>query len=1230
MSNTLVMGKKAFTWTVVVATIAWAMSAAFIAIPLASAATLTTGDLIVGTAKSTSGPGRPVYYYGSNGMKYLFPSSKTYSAWYGASFSAVKELTQAEVDAVPSGDKNVTAKPGSCVKFVNDATTYVVDGTSRRAATATDCPEASTYSIPEGFRANYSAGTAWSGDKAALATAANLGTVLGTAATPAPAPAATGALTAATASDSPAASVLPQGASSIVALKVNLTAGAAAQTVTSVTVKTVGVGASADFSNVYLFDGATRLTSGRTLGTQTRSTEFGSLSLSVPANSTKALSVVVDVAPNGTTGLASGDTHAFQVTALGTTASVSGLPATGATHSIGSQSVSNIDVANGSTPSNPTIGQKGVPVGEFRLTAGTNDVEFRRVTITLGGTVSVTDLANFTLHQAGTKLADGTRNADRVTFELAAPYTITQGSNRLFTIKSDVGGRGSRTVITYIDSVYPSDLLVVDKLYGYGARVRWGADTTCAASEFCSNANGMTVTTQGGRATVAFNGPAAADIGINMQDVPMYKFSLTSAEQALEVRQIRLQLDDAANTGILQNTAGTTNYFTDIKIKDADTGATVMGPVELGSATAVTMSSTTADSTAAWVLTGTWVLDASKTRNLVVTADTANSTDAGYSAEGFLMRLQAFTAGDLREVSTGQDVAVADIIGGSQNIAGNTMTVRSAALTVTVASSPVSGTTVRGTQKVSATGFAFVAGTASEVKVTQVIMRGLASTAAVDNSTCTDTGTTVGDTACDMTAATAARTDSVVLSAQLYDGDTAVSTLKSPSSGVITFDNMAWMIPAGQTKKLTVKANLATTLVDADTDYFAFYIGNSDITAQDKDANPLTSIPAADVNVTADAVVATTVFTTVANAGSLTVASDGATPLSTIVLSGAADVSFTKLRFTASNEAFLLKRLRVAQTGAGDDDSDAITAVKIKYPKKDGTTGTASSTLSGGVADFSGLDGYFALDKASVVEFLGDMSVISASGISGDAPILTLDFDTNFEAVGEGSGTTVSTVGAANVSGNAMTVRKTKPTITLHAASPSGAAVPNSALEALRFTVGADAAGDVLLDAITFQVSIGENGANSWNANGDASGNIDTVAGWSLFDANDTTTALDERDGDSTDEWTLYGTAAADGTLSGSELVGFARLVLDVPVTISAGSSKTFILKVDTTGANTANDDTLSLKIIEEGGSTNTTVAALNELQWDEINATSLAGSATDITGTLVKNLPVQGGTLVF
>src|SRR3989338_955120 len=245
MSNSFAFGKKAFTWTVVVATIAWAMSAAFIAIPLTASAATVAGDLIVGTARSTSGAGRPVYYYGADGKRWLFPSSQTYKAWYGMDFSMVKDVTEAELQEIPFGG-NITAKAGSLVKFTGpDANYYVVEkGGVRRQISAADAATVygagyatSAYTIPESFQANYTAGAAATSSfvpATAAAAGATIAMDKGLAAVPA---SPTGALSVGLASDNPAASVLPTGSSSVVMLKFNLSAGAAAQAVTGVTLK---------------------------------------------------------------------------------------------------------------------------------------------------------------------------------------------------------------------------------------------------------------------------------------------------------------------------------------------------------------------------------------------------------------------------------------------------------------------------------------------------------------------------------------------------------------------------------------------------------------------------------------------------------------------------------------------------------------------------------------------------------------------------------------------------------------------------------------------------------------------------------------------------------------------------------------------------------------------------------------------------------------------------------
>lgn len=1238
MSNAFAFGKKAFTWTVVVATIAWAMSAAFIAIPLTAEAATVAGDLIVGTAKSTSGAGRPVYYYGADRKRWLFPSSQTYKSWFGLDFSTVKNVTEAELQAIPFGG-NITAKAGSLVKFTGpDTNSYVVEkGGVRRQMSLADAATVyganyatMTYSIPESFQANYTAGAVATSGFVPSAAAA-LGSTIAMDKGIAEAPTSpSGALAVSLASDNPGAAVLPGGATSVVVLKFNLTAGSAAQTVTGITVKSVGVGSANDISAVYLYDGSTRLTSGRTLASQTRQTEFAALNLPVAANSTRTLSLVVDInsLTAGTVATA-GDTHAFQVISLGTTASVSGLPITGATNSIGSQGVSTVTLTRGSDPANPTIGQTNVAIGEFRLTAGVNDVEFRRAVVTVGGTVTVSDITNFGLYQGATKLASGVAVSDRVTFDLAgSPYALGQGTNRLFTVKADVSGRGSRTITTYIDSTYPSDLLVVDKLYGYGALTTFTSFSAIATAASTPAAGGSFVTTQGGRVTVAFNGPSASDVALGSQDVPFYKFSLTAGDQALDIREVELTLAEAGAQvlGVLSN--GTTNYFTDIKIKDADTGAVVMGPVELSGAD-ITTNTTAAASSAVWSndLTQSWTLDAGKKRNLVVTADIATTevTTNDITTRAFAFTLRAFPSGSIREISTNQNIATTDIVGGQSNVTGNTMTVRASSLTVQLASTPVSGTSVKGATGVQMVGLSFAAGSQSDVKITQIVMTGQGD----------DTGGTY----------TAAEFDDVVLTATLYDGDTPVSSSKSPSTaGVLTFDNMNWTIAAGATKKLVARVDLATTQMSsaADTAWLGIALA-ADITAQDKDSNTVTATDG-DATWSGPINSTPTVVLTSAASGTLTVDVDGDTALSSIILGGASGVNMTKVKFLASSEDFRVKRLRVSNDSA--DDDTGVVQLKLTYPKQDGTLETKTGVLSSAAADFSDLNFYVPRDKTTVMTIAADFATISESGVSGDTPTLRLDFGGTFEAVGAASGssldegsdvhgtgqTTACSDGGgastcytdtATITGNAMTLRKTKPTVTLSAASPSGASVPGLN-EVLRFTVAADAAGDVVLDALTFNVTSTDNAstATGWNVEGDSSGVLDVTSSWSLYDSSDLTTPLETSDAN----WTLYATTGAAAASSGLK-IGAARLVFGTARTIAAGTSKTYVLKVDTTGASSSADDTVRFDILEENGATDSsTLEGLAEFQWDEVGS----GAATDILGTLVKNLPVIGGTIIY
>lgn len=66
-----------------------------------------------------------VYYYASNGKRYVFPNEKTYFTWY-PDFAAVQILPIDQMSLIPIGG-NVTYRPGTrMVKFQTDTKTYIV------------------------------------------------------------------------------------------------------------------------------------------------------------------------------------------------------------------------------------------------------------------------------------------------------------------------------------------------------------------------------------------------------------------------------------------------------------------------------------------------------------------------------------------------------------------------------------------------------------------------------------------------------------------------------------------------------------------------------------------------------------------------------------------------------------------------------------------------------------------------------------------------------------------------------------------------------------------------------------------------------------------------------------------------------------------------------------------------------------------------------------------------
>jgi hypothetical protein len=1105
--------KKAFTSFVSLTTILWSVGGTLMFPNVASAATLNPGDLI-----KASGPA--VYYYGADGKRYVFPNEKTYFSWY-KDFSSVKTITDAELAAVTIGG-NVTIRPGTkLVKITTDPKVYAVTGACATLHWIETEPVAKTLygddwaqrvvDVPDSFFVNYTVGSSIStathpdgslvtytgdssvyvviaGNKRKLTDAAiganridvanAVGTTvaypagadvtgyeaaIGDTACTSQTPVLGGSVAVALAADTPAGQNVPRNSNSNALVKVNVTAGSADASLNGLRFHRVGTGAASDFSNVYLYNSdMTRLTTGRTINSTTHVVEFNSLGIVIPAGTTKSFYVYGDfnVAAGST-----GGQHAMEIAdagsvMIGGSGTVSGsFPIRGNVFTVGTTAAARVDVAKGVQPSNPTIGTKDAEVSNFRITANTNDVEVRQITLYQAGSVTNGDITNFKLWQGTTQVAAaaGVDAKSHITLVFNPPYVITNGTTKTFKLTADVAGRAARTVKTYVE--YTTDVSAIDKVYGAGASI----DIATNGSFDGTGVNFIEVTTQGGSLTVAFNGPATANIAKGQLSVPLFKVTLSSPDNALEIRNLRFSL--ASATGRVKGSLGT-EYFRNFKLVDLDTKQTVMGPIGMPTTVAVN-----AITTGNIVFTDSWNLNAGQTRNLAIVADLSNSEDTAGEFYGngnlaYAITMNAFGASDVRVVDTGEFLDVAKIVPNAA-IVGNAQTVKASNLAVALATSPNGATIVKKQQNVGAVGITLTAGQQSDITITSVKLTGRASTAFVPGYTL-------------------AKLAQLVTSVSLWDGETQVGLAKAPdtTTGAALITNLNISIPKGTSKTLVAKATLASTLsTTTSTDNFAIGVAAAaDITAQDSDANTVT--PTLDAAVVSNAAATgQSVIQMVRNSGVVTYSQDSHPQTAIMVAGGSAWKVMARIKATAQYESASLDRIALIHPYDGGKNSD-FAAIAIA---QNGDVTGRQDTFSAGTTGTKDIDlssNKIVIPKDGNVSFeiWGKLAALAATGTaasnprSGDTPSLGVATNTvtgewgvsyinqvNARVTGDASGerlyaTSSDATAVDPLMGKPMVLRKTVPTVTKLAVSSN--TLSNGAdTEIYKFQVTPDATG---------------------------------------------------------------------------------------------------------------------------------------------------------------------------
>lgn len=130
--------------------------------------TLSGGDLIKlpDDGNPATNVDAAIYYYGLDGLRYVFPNSKTYFTWY-TGFSNVKSVSATQMGSIGIGG-NVTYRPGvKMIKIDSDPKVYVIDMSGTRRWVSTEAAAIALYGakwnkniddVPDAFFSNYPMG----------------------------------------------------------------------------------------------------------------------------------------------------------------------------------------------------------------------------------------------------------------------------------------------------------------------------------------------------------------------------------------------------------------------------------------------------------------------------------------------------------------------------------------------------------------------------------------------------------------------------------------------------------------------------------------------------------------------------------------------------------------------------------------------------------------------------------------------------------------------------------------------------------------------------------------------------------------------------------------------------------------------------------------------------------------------------------------------------------------
>lgn len=898
-------------------------------------------------------------------------------------------------------------------------------------------------------------------------------------------------------------------------------------TVTGLTFNRIGVSNDQTINNVYLYNGVVRLTDSAGISNSQFSFTNAAGLFTVQPGATYVVAVRADIA-SGTSGQQLG-VSLTNVAASGSLNSATTFPINSGFQMISQATLATVDFSNTTLPADTSVSpQAGYVLWQNNVSVSTNPVWLKSMRFTNLGSIDASAVTNLALYVDGTQVGStvASLSADRsITFDLSANPLKLSTQSHVIKVLGDIVGGANRTIQLSLQR--SSDAMFVDSQLNQPLLPTKNATTFGAV-----NAGTITVNYVSGSSGVSSTKSPSSpvnDVSVGATNVKWASFDMLASGEATKVMDLYVIADTSVHNGGLKN------------------GKVFVNGVQVGSTKDIAEGTSGSSYTGAtdFSLGSSMILPAGQTVHVDIYADAKTSTSTNLSNNETAIIYLIAGSSNAQGQSSLNSANVP-----SANVGANSVSIVSSALTATKYTGYSNQTLIAGTSGAKIGAFTLAAGATEGLNVNTIAVS-LSSNTGITNLTLKDeNGVTIG------------------------------TPITSPAASTNTF-SVNFTLAASQTKTINVFADLLSNAAT--------------VTGTLKTS---TSATGAQSGITASVSGDVTLQTMTVGSGSLFGANGSSNPVAKNVVGGGAALPLGNYTFSASNSAYTVTKLLVK---VPNGVVSAVNNVVLSYKDSNGTTQTMTQALTlstpatdpYATATFTGLSFYVPQNSSADLNVNASLAAAdSQNSISGSAVKAYIDRVNGFQALDSSGSATTSAFAASDLNSNnvsgygLLVVRKSVPTFA--GQSYSSNAAPTSGSDLFRFTVTADAAGDIEINKLSFAVSTSSLAINNW----------------SLYDTADTSTALNTA------------TSTNGGVLA---------ITPTQVIKVGAGQTKTFVLRATTIGAwVTGASVSVRFASVDSSATANGTAAsvATNNYVWSDKSASNHSTSSSDWTnGYLLKNL---------